>query len=392
MPPPTEPLVIAFPFAGDSIGGSHVSVLGLLNQLDRSRFHPLIVTEVPGGRIAKMFADFDMVADPAGLAPVAPGQRFGPLKFLRTLAGLPARVRFLKEHKIALVHSNDGRTHANWALAAKLAGVPFLWHHRADPRALGMRLAAPLLATRVLTVSGFAKPRQGWWSAAAKSHVVHSPFDTSLAVDRGEARRRLLAEVGATPDTLLVGFFGSLVRRKRPILFVDAVLELQKLVDRPVLGLIFGDGSKDALVSGALEDKLRSPDAASHVRLLGFRNNGAFWIAGCDQLMVPAIGEPFGRTLIEAMLVGTPVVASASGGNIEALENGRGILVPPDDARALAEAAARLANSPEETMSMILFAQADARRRFGVAKHVADVSAAYEELVGTTARRTLVLA
>ena len=53
--------------------------------------------------------------------------------------------------------------------------------------------------------------------------------------------------------------------------------------------------------------------------------------------MVPAIDEPFGRTLIEAMLIGTPVVATASGGNVEAIRDGRnGLLVPPEDAEALA--------------------------------------------------------
>jgi glycosyltransferase involved in cell wall biosynthesis len=67
------------------------------------------------------------------------------------------------------------------------------------------------------------------------------------------------------------------------------------------------------------------------VKLMGYRSPGPFWIAACDQLVVPAVGEPFGRTLVEAMLVGTPVVAARSGGNMEALEGGMGLLVEPDD-------------------------------------------------------------
>jgi glycosyltransferase involved in cell wall biosynthesis len=389
MPSCAEPITVAFPFAGDSIGGSHISVLGLLRRIDRARVRPLIILEVPDGRIGAMFSDFERIADPgARLAPVAPGQPFGAVKFLRTLLGLPARVRFLRERNINVVHSNDGRTHANWALAARLAGVPLLWHHRGDPRALGLRLAAPLVATRVLTVSSFARPAAGWLSAADRSEVLHSPFDTSIVVDREKARGRLIAELGVNADTLLVGYFGSFIHRKRPLVFVDAIVDLQKRVDRPVLGLMFGD-AKNPAVAAALHRRVEAADAAPLVRVSGFRDNGAFWIAACDQLMVPAVGEPFGRTLVEAMLVGTPVVAAASGGNVEALEQGRGVLVPPDHPQALAAAAAQLANSPEEQRRMTVFAQRHARQRFGEEQHAARVSRIYEELSGFTSNAEL---
>jgi glycosyltransferase involved in cell wall biosynthesis len=393
MPPASEPITIAFPFAGDGIGGSHISVLGLLRHLDRSRFKPLVITEVPGGEIASMFSEFECVADPSARATVfAPGQPIGPAKFARTIARLPARIRLLKERKVALVHSNDGRTHAHWALAARLAGIPLLWHHRADPKALGLRLAAPLLASRILAVSSFSKPRPGWWSAAAKSEVVHSPFDTSIIVDRTEARNRLLEELGARPETLLIGYFASFVPRKRPLLFVDAIVELQKRVARPVLGLMFGDPTKNLEVAAALDRRASAADAAPLIRILGFRDNGAFWIGGCDQLMVPAVNEPFGRTLVEAMLVGTPVVAVASGGNVEALEGGRGVLVPPENARELGKAAARLANDPVGADRMAASSQRDARHRFGDSYHAARVSEVYEELTGSSRRPALAIA
>jgi glycosyltransferase involved in cell wall biosynthesis len=393
MAHPRDPLTIAFPFAGDSVGGSHISVLGLLRHLDRSRFRPLVITEVPEGRIAKMFSQFEMIADPgARTSTFAPGQPIGLSKFIRTLAFLPARVRLLKDWGVSVVHSNDGRTHAHWALAARLAGIPLLWHHRGDPGALGLRLAAPLFASRVLAVSGFSKPRPGWWSAHAKSEVVHSPFDTSVAVDRSKARMRLCGELGVGPDTLLVGFFASFVPRKRPILFVDAVVELEKRLRRPVLGLMFGDSTKNPEVAEELDRRVKSADAARLIRILGFRDDGAFWIGACDQLMVPAVNEPFGRTLVEAMLVGTPVIAVASGGNVEALEGGRGVLVAPDDACALADAAARLAVEEGETREMAALAQADARRRFGDSYHAARVSEIYEELAGAATRPSAAIA
>src|SRR3546814_19247483 len=75
-----------------------------------------------------------------------------------------------------------------------------------------------------------------------------------------------------------------------------------------------------------------------HVRLMGWRTPGVRWIAACDMLMVPAIDEPFGRTLIVDMLVGTPIVATRTGGIIEALRDGDlGQLVQTESDSVLAE-------------------------------------------------------
>ncbi len=374
-----EPLTVCFPFAGDSIGGSHHSVLGLLRRLDRERFRPLVVTEIPDGRIASMFAEFAPLPDPGAKgSPVAPGQPYNLAKFTRTLTGLPARVRLLKTHRADLVHSNDGRTHAAWGVPARLAGVPLVWHHRADPAALGLRLAAPLLASRVLTVSSFSLPPPGWWSSAAKSQVVHSPFDTTIEVDRAQARAQLVEELGLAPHALILGYFGSFVPRKRPFVFVDAVARLQDLVERPVAGVMFGE-AKDPAFGATLLERVARPDAAN-VHMMGVRPNGAYWIGGCDQLIVPAVREPFGRTLIEAMLVGTPVIAAESGGNIEALQGGIGCLVPPDDAEALARASAGLANDPARADALTRRARESALVRFGEEQHAAQVGRIYEEL------------
>ena len=302
------------------------------------------------------------------------------MKFARALRGLPERIRFLRAHNVDIVHSNDGRTHARWALAARLAGVPLLWHHRGDPSAAGLRLLAPLLASRVVAVSSFALPNPGPWSAARKAEVVHSPFDTGLSVDRAEARRSLAGELGLPDEALIFGYFGAFVTRKRPLVFIDAVARLQRRLDRSVVGVMFGEARDEAL-DKAVRDRIAQHDASNFIRLMGYRTPGAFWIGACDQLVVPAVGEPFGRTLVEAMLVGTPIVAAQSGGNIEALRDGLGLLVPPDDPDALAEACLRLAHDPALGQSIAQRAAADARNRFGEERHCKRVSEIYGELM-----------
>ena len=116
-----------------------MSVLGLIRHLDPERYHPVVVPEIAGGRIAQVFADVRQMPDPVERPQsFVPGEAFGPSKFIRTLSGIWPRVRFLKRHQFDIVHVNDGRTSANWAIAARLAGARLVWHHRGDPGALGL--------------------------------------------------------------------------------------------------------------------------------------------------------------------------------------------------------------------------------------------------------------
>jgi len=370
-----KPLRICFPFSGDSIGGSHISVRGLMEHLDPALYRPIVVTEVPGGMIANFFAGHEQMDDPAAHGLFVPGEAFTLRKFGRTLTGVLPRARFLRRNRIDIVHVNDGRSSANWAMAARMAGAKLVWHHRGDPGALGLRLLAPALASRVLAVSSFALPPRGVWSARDRASVVHSPFDTSLKVDRAKARDALIRELGVAPETLLLAYCGAFVPRKRPLLFVDMIARLKAMSRRPVMGLMFGE-ARLPVMDVALRRQIAEKGVGDQVKLMGYRTPGPFWIAACDQLVVPAVGEPFGRTLVEAMLVGTPIVAARSGGNIEALEGGVGILVEPDDAEALARACQGLGDA----RPMALAAQADARSRFSGAAHAAQVSAIYEAL------------
>jgi Glycosyltransferase len=373
------PLTVCYPFSGDALGGSHVSVLGMMELLDPRQFRTIVVPEFPDGKIARHFHAFEQMIDPGNPPSYVPGEAFTAAKFLRGALGTPARVRFLREHRVDIVHLNDGRSCANWAVAARLAGCRVLWHHRGNPDSLGLRFAAPLLAHRVACVSRFALPRPGAWSSASRAEVIHSPFDTDITVDRAEARRALLQDLGMPEDTFLVGYFGAFVPRKRPEIFVDTIAALDARLDRPVAGVMFGE-ARTPEMSARLDARIAECAAPTALRRMGYRSPGAFWIAACDVLLVPAVEEPFGRTLIEAMLVGTPVVAARSGGNIEALADGAGVLVPVDDPASMAEACARLAQAPDEAEALALHACRQAKELYGADRHVESVIALYRKL------------
>ena len=377
-----QPRIVCFPFVGDLIGGSHISAIGLIQGIDRRHYRPLVLLQSDRGELADLFRREGIEVERAPpTVDLVHGRRLGWRKLARIARDTTAQVRFLRARGVSIVHSNDGRTHATWGLAARAAGARLVWHHRSDPEAFGLRFVAPWLAHRVIAVSRFAAPRPGPLSAAGQCRVIHSPFTVDSMIDRAVARAALLAELGCAADTRIIGFFGALIPRKRPLLFVDAIAAFRALQpDRPVIGLVFGESVE--ITEDEIMARAEAGGVGDCIRCMGFRYPAHRWLAGCDLLMVPAVDEPFGRTLIEAMMLGTPVVATASGGNVEAIEQGvTGLLVPPEDADALAAGVAAMLDDPAYA-GVAAMARDRALRHYRPDVHATAIMAIYDELLG----------
>jgi len=376
----SESVTIAYPMAGDSLGGSHHSLLGLLKGLDPALYRPVIILEKPDGRLAEHFAGFEQRPDPAPpRESFAVGREFSLSKFASTFAGIGSRAALLRDIGSTIVHSNDGRTHATWAFAAKRAGCRLLWHHRADPFAKGLRYLAPLVADQIVAVSEFSLSGMRPSKARRGAQVVFSPFDVDVKADRSAMRQRLLAELGASDDTIICGYFGSFIDRKRPLEFMNAVAALRAMQDRPVVGVLFGETTYPELET-AMRARMQEPDVAGAVHIMGYRSPGVDWIAAVDLLLVTAVSEPLGRTLVEAMLVETPVIATRSGGNPEAILPGLGALVEPDNASAMARAALDALNDKVALAGMTARAKESAKARFSEDTHIAKITQIYRNL------------
>lgn len=377
------PTRICFPFVGSLVGGSHISSAALIRHLDPEKYDPIVVVQHERGAVAELLRSENIRFEVAPkTAELEHGRPVPPAVALSLLSAVPRLVRFLRSKNVQIVHCNDGRTLATWGFPAKLAAAKLLWHHRGSPNAAGLRLVAPALADRVVAVSHFAAPRPGWYSAAPRAHVIHSPFDTNMVHDRAGARSALLDLLPTASSTArVVAYAGAMIDRKRPLLFVEAIAAMrQKSPGSEIHGVLFGE-SLDGMAE-RVKNLAVLMGVQDIIHIVGYRTPGSFWLAGCDLLMIPAVDEPFGRTLIEAMLVSTPVVATASGGNIEAIRDGAtGLLVTPERPEALADACLSLLADPARSAKIATTARADARYRFGEEKHAEAVMAVYESMV-----------
>lgn len=378
---------VAFPFIHDAVGGSHISALNLIRHLDGDRFEPFVLLENPNGRVAELFRSekipFEPITTSAPTSDAAIGEHAGSLSLARYgLARISTIARQLRRHRVDIVHTNDGRMHVFGGLAARLAGAKQVWHHRSDPDSIGFRYLAPALAGHVVTVSRFVGPRPGWWSSANKWTVVPSPFDTEAAVpDREACRRAMLTALDAPSDAAVIGFFANFNDRKRPLAFVRAIAALKVLQpERPIVAPMFGkafDIGEEEI--GGLATELGVGDA---IRTMGFRYPPEPWLAGCDILFVPSVREPFGRTLIEAMLLETLVVAVDSGGNPEAIEDRvTGHLVPVDDPDMAAARFLEALDQPAAAKAIVDRARSNALALYGKQRHAQAIMGVYETLV-----------
>ena len=245
----------------------------------------------------------------------APSERFLDGASLRHDAGFVLTqtvrfARFLRQRKVRIVHTNDGYSHATWALPTRLAGARLLWHHRKDPDAKGLRYSLPGRLIGWFPSRSSRRPNRVCSRRPAR-HCGAQPVRHRRPGGGPQQRpRQPLEELGCGPGTRVIGFFGNMMARKRPLMFVDAIAEMRaRAPDLPLAAPIFGEDRED--LTEAIKDRARARGVADCIHLMGFRYPPERWLAACEVLLVPAVDEPFGRTLVEAMLLGT-VVAAAS--------------------------------------------------------------------------------
>ncbi len=384
----SKPLVVIYPFVGDEFGGSDISAIKLVEALHPSEVNAVVVVHSPNGDFARYLDSRDvpyLTVNELLLRPRHSRVTGGAAAALYPLAAARL-VRFLRQHKADIVHTNSGLIHSTWAVPTVLAGARLLWHHRGDPAARGVNLLAPFIASHIVTVSNYARPSSPLIPIGARTSVVHSPFDhPDVLPDREECRMDLVRELGLDEDTRLVGFFGALIDRKRPIRFVEAIHAFRSQhPELKVAGLLFGSPEQ---YGKRLDDKVmeraRELGIEDGIHVMGFRSPINRLMCAMDILLVPAVNEPFGRTLIEAMLLGTPVVATNHGGNPEAIIHGKtGYLVEPEVPSAFVMPMAKLLKDPSEWRRVSENARSSALKSYGIRPHTEEIMRIYRQMTG----------
>jgi len=366
---------VAFPFVGDTIGGSHISAALLMAELPEHGFSPIAIVH-QDGPLLPFLKQRGLDCMQADLPCLRPGAAGIPA-VLKIFMMAPRLAAFLRVNDFTLVHSNDGRMITGWMPGARLAGCRTIAHRRTRWSPSRLSDIAFSFAQKVIAISRYVETTLPP-PLTAKSVVIANPFEPA-AISRPDARKRVMALEGS--DAPVVAFVGTLQKQKRPDVFLRAAAIIHR--HRPdIRFLLIG---RDGEEGDAARDLCNALELDGVVTFAGFHADAAEILAGCDLLLAPAVEEGHGRTLVEAMTAGVPVVAASSGGHLEIIEPDRtGLLVPPDDAQALATAALSLLFDPGQANRIADAARAAAIANFSVAAHAQAVAKVYRELLAQT--------
>ena len=252
--------------------------------------------------------------------------KFALLGFLGSSFASGARIR--REFNPSLVHAHwwfPGGLVGSWV--SSLAGIPLVTTmHGTDVRlAMGNGLARSLLR-RVLSQSGAVTTVSSWLAGQVKTMAPDSnPIVSPMPVATH------LFTPGGTRHARRLLFVGRLNAQKGIALLLDALAAMREPAELDVIG----DGTdREALREQAarlgIGSRVHWHGALPQPRLLDFYR-------AATALVVPSREEGFGLVAVEAQLCETPVVAFASGGLSDTIDDGAtGYLIPPGDARALA--------------------------------------------------------
>lgn len=166
-------------------------------------------------------------------------------------------------------------------------------------------------------------------------------------------------------DRTIVGLFGRLSEWKGQHVLIEALAECSSDVHALIVGgPLFGQEDYETHI----RSMVTRLGLENRVHFLGFREDARQLMAVCDILAHTSIAaEPFGRVVVEGMLAGRPIIATAAGGVTEIIDGqSNGLLVPPGDSTALASAIMKLIRDEAFGRRLAEAAQEDADRRFSM--------------------------
>lgn len=156
----------------------------------------------------------------------------------------------------------------------------------------------------------------------------------------------------SSPDDFLIGLIGEIAIRKGHKYLVQALPAIIKQVPNTKVVFVGRFGRKQPHVR-KLRKFILENNLAGRIKWTGRQSNVAEYLSACDVTVMPSIEEPLGLVAIESLMAGTPVVASATGGLVEIVRpNENGLLVPPANPTALADAVIQLAQDSDLRMRL----------------------------------------
>lgn len=387
---PTEKIRIAFVVHSFDLGGLERCITRLVNSLDEQAFEPHVVCLSRKGNAACLVRRPDVRVYELAKRPGNDWKIAGQLALL------------LKREAFHIVHSHNWGTLLETAVARRWADTP-VWIHaergtvlgtlqdtglRTRLRAFAMKWALKKCNALISNAHSTARRVERLIGYPAKRiqvipNGVESPDYQELPHLRSEIRKSLRLD----SDVILSGSVGRLHEVKGFDILLHAVRRVLERSQQFHL-LLVGDGPERP----ALEHLSSKLGITDHVHFAGYQARVVGWLAAMDIYVNSSHSEAMSQSLVEAISCGLPSVVTQVGDSEQVVgePNACGIVVPPNDPDALAEALFTLLGSPQLRDVMANRALTRYRQRYTIEKMITAYEGLYRQLLpGTPAAPSL---
>ena len=368
-------------------GGAPKNTLLTVSGLDKERYRVTLLS----GPSRNPEEDLEERTTKAGVECAVLDELVRPIRPWTDLRAVLKLARFMRRHKLHIVHTHTSKAGVVGRLAFLLARSPLLVH--ASHGHVFTGFYGPVLSTILLWLDRFlslfthrivALTRRGMEeqihlgvAPRRKFAVVPSGVElerfTEASVDAVAKREQL----GLPPVGPLLGVAAELDPRKGHRYLLEAMpLVLRRRPDAVLLVMGHGPLQQD------LQARISLMNLEGSVRMLGHREDMPEMLSLLDVLVLPSLNEGMGRVVVEAMACAKPVVASNVMGIPELVEDGvTGLLCRPANPQDLAEKILRLLEDSELARKMGAAGKERVYPRYDASRMVAAYEALYEALL-----------
>jgi glycosyltransferase involved in cell wall biosynthesis len=227
-----------------------------------------------------------------------------------------------------------------------------------------------------------AKTLRNTWIPEQRVQVVPHGIDTDMLNPSASLRQDSRHRLGIRRDQFIAGVVGRLDPQKGQSVFLDAMSHLKQHDN--IIGLLIGEETRgEPGYRRVLEEQIGRLKLKDRVRFLGFLNDPNDYYPALDVLVLPSHKETFGMVVIEAMSYGIPIVATNAGGVPEIVVDGvTGLLIPPNNPMALADAISEILSDRERASTMGLAGRQRAVEKYRISTHIDRLESALYQAVG----------
>ncbi len=366
-----------------AVGGAQDNMLATVERLDRQKYDVSLITSSEGEWLprVKRIPNLNLIFVDSFR------RNISPILDLITLYRLYSKI---KAGDFAIVQTHTSKAGVLGRLAAWFAGVPIIihthhglnFHDYLNPvlRFIFLQLERFLsnYSDKLIMVSklNLEKAMAVKLAGRDKFATIYNGIDfknLDVRINIPEKRKA----IGVTGNEKIVGTVGRLCPQKAPQDLLRAIPKILS-VRKDVVFLFIGDGELIPNMR-ALSKKL---SIESHVKFLGNRNDVPELLQILDAFVLTSLWEGMPRSLTEAMYCGRPVVATAVDGTPELVQhNETGILVPPRNIDAIADAILTLLNDEAKAKQMGAAAKRRVSEQFSIEKMMTEIERLYDDLL-----------